>query len=389
MRRRVAQLLGFSEFREMDLRTQLLSSPAAVDVFLADATAALRPRVAEDLKILQHPPPWDVLARLRSASQHGARLMPALAKFLTTESIIGAAEVAAAEIFGIHFEVDRGASAAELWHPSVVKAVAVHPSRGRLGVVYLDLFSRPGKFASSATQALATGHRDGDAHREPRVVMSLSFSPKPQRSLGEFTVLMHEFGHVLHGLIARTEFQHYGGIRCPTDMVELPSVLFESFSRCPEFLHRTLSSSGERISAAESQALATVASPLPGLSTAASLHGAMLDQAMHSAEPLERSPFDVAADLWRQLGADANYGFASIAEAHLAHYGARFYSYLYCEVLARTLRARHLPRGPGSGRGDFGEEYYSFLELGGAASSEDVARLVGGAPLDAAVLADG
>ena len=45
-----------------------------------------------------------------------------------------------------------------------------------------------------------------------------------QRQLG---TLYHELGHALHALLARTECQHFAGVRCHLDFVEVPTLLME------------------------------------------------------------------------------------------------------------------------------------------------------------------
>ncbi|KAG0569298.1 hypothetical protein KC19_6G081200 [Ceratodon purpureus] len=46
----------------------------------------------------------------------------------------------------------------------------------------------------------------------------------------EVETLFHEFGHALHSLLSRTEFQHFSGTRTVLDFSETPSQLFEHYA---------------------------------------------------------------------------------------------------------------------------------------------------------------
>ena len=55
---------------------------------------------------------------------------------------------------------------------------------------------------------------------------------------GQLEMLLHELGHALHALVARTEFQHFAGVRTAPDFVEAPSTLLENFAWEPAVLRR-------------------------------------------------------------------------------------------------------------------------------------------------------
>lgn len=64
----------------------------------------------------------------------------------------------------------------EAWAPGVEKLRAVHADRGDLGTVYLDLYSRQGKYNGNAHFTIQCGRlqRDG-SYRLPIVALACTF----------------------------------------------------------------------------------------------------------------------------------------------------------------------------------------------------------------------
>lgn len=163
--------------------------------------------------------------------------------------------------------------------PLLLKYVLRHDVEGALGTMYLDLFSRPGKFGGAAHFVIRCGkrlHESDGAFEEtmgvppppvsgtigptvqlPIIVLATNYAP-PAGTLNtavtatndtstdhqpedvfshvlmtpqEVETLFHEFGHALHSLLSRTEFQHLSGTRGALDFVEVPSHLMEYFAR--------------------------------------------------------------------------------------------------------------------------------------------------------------
>src|ERR687894_3282726 len=54
----------------------------------------------------------------------------------------------------------------------------------------------------------------------------------------EVVTLFHEFGHVLHECLTRTELTRFSGTRTETDFVEAPSQIMEHWTWSAEVLQR-------------------------------------------------------------------------------------------------------------------------------------------------------
>lgn len=95
-----------------------------------------------------------------------------------------------------------------------------------------DLFYRPGKNASNSTSSIAFSTNSNNWNI-PKAAIICNFTGGIDKSLSfqNVTTLYHEFGHALHSLLSRTEYQHLAGVRAPPDFVEMPSTLMEHFLR--------------------------------------------------------------------------------------------------------------------------------------------------------------
>lgn len=119
-----------------------------------------------------------------------------------------------------------------------------------LGLVYMDLFQRRGKFPGAAHFTVRCGCKskvgssNDEDYQEPIVALVFNFSPTSFQnnsstsflagsllSMQELETFYHEWGHALHSLLSRTTFQHLSGTRGAVDFVEVPSHLFEYFAR--------------------------------------------------------------------------------------------------------------------------------------------------------------
>ncbi len=106
-----------------------------------------------------------------------------------------------------------------------------------LGLFYLDMFPRDGKYSHFAQFDIIGGKLLPDGkYQRPTVSLVCNFPPpgadgKPSLlSHSEVETLFHEFGHALHAQITRAKFARFAGTGVPRDFVEAPSQMLENWT---------------------------------------------------------------------------------------------------------------------------------------------------------------
>jgi oligopeptidase A len=136
-------------------------------------------------------------------------------------------------IFGLKFE--RIASPYK-WIDDLQLYVVSDSSTGEpLGMFYLDMFPRDGKFNHFAQFNIIDGKLLPDGkYQRPTVALLCNFPPpsgdKPSlMTHTDVEVLFHEFGHALHTIVTRAKYGRFAGSNVPGDFVEAPSQMLQNW----------------------------------------------------------------------------------------------------------------------------------------------------------------
>ncbi|TRM66100.1 mitochondrial intermediate peptidase mitochondrial precursor [Schizophyllum amplum] len=281
-------------------------------------------------------------------------------------------------LYGINLRPVKPLSG-EVWHPDVHKLEVMDEEKGVIGHIYADVFARRGKASGAAHYTVRCSRRtdDDDAkgdvddltqrygdlikesedfeavgrqsmpglpgtYQLPLVVLMCEF---PRPSLGaavlewhEVMTLFHEMGHAMHSMIGRTEYQNVSGTRCPTDFVELPSILMEHFLNSREVLSLFIADS---TSTTDLPIGHQHEDPCHSIDTYAQIMLAALDQIYHS--PAALAPgFDSTRELARLHDRKGLIPYVPGTSfqtqfGHLFGYGATYYSYLFDRAIASRV----------------------------------------------------
>ena len=104
-----------------------------------------------------------------------------------------------------------------------------------LGLLYLDMFPREGKFNHFAQFGIIEGKRLPDGiYQRPTVALICNFpTPGPGKpsllSHADVETLFHEFGHAMHSILTRAYHARFSGTSVPRDFVEAPSQMLENW----------------------------------------------------------------------------------------------------------------------------------------------------------------
>ncbi|KAK3134408.1 hypothetical protein QOZ80_6AG0548750 [Eleusine coracana subsp. coracana] len=239
-----AKIMGCKSYADFAIRPNMAASADVVMSFLGDLSNIVRQKADEEFKIIQNfkrkmcneksanLEPWDedyFIGMMKSSALNLNSSV--IAKYFPLSQCLKGLNILVESLFGATFH-QIPMRDGESWHPDVIKLSLHHPDEGDLGFMYLDIYSRKGKYPGCAHFAVQGVRKLSDSNYQlPIVALVCNFSSSkgrtPRLSHGELETLFHEFGHALHSLLSRTEYQHFSGTRVALDVAETPSNLFE------------------------------------------------------------------------------------------------------------------------------------------------------------------
>ena len=136
-------------------------------------------------------------------------------------------------IFGLKFEK---IAAPYKWIDDLQLYMVTDAATGEpLGMFYLDMFPRDGKFNHFAEFSITGGKLMADGkYQRPVCALLCNFPPpsadKPSlMTHSDVETLFHEFGHCLHEITTHAKYGRFAGTRVPGDFVEAPSQMLQNW----------------------------------------------------------------------------------------------------------------------------------------------------------------
>ncbi len=354
LRLQLANLLGSPNHASHSLRHTMAKNPEGVYNLLnslreaytqpmrdeiAELTAFATETEGQPMEIM----PWDYSYysnKLKAAkySFDEEELRP----YFELNSVIDGVFGLATRLYGLKFTQN---DKIQVYHPDV-KAFDVTDSEGNfVGVIYTDFFPRASKRPGAWMTNFGEQYIDENGRDvRPQVSIVMNFT-KPTADTPslltpyEVETFLHEFGHALHGLMARGTYRSLSGTSVYRDFVELPSQFNENYLTEKEFLDSFARhyQTGEAIPAELVDRL--VASSQYGAAYACmrQLMFGFLDMAWHTATAPVTDPvaFENEAVKCVEIFTPVEGSMTSPQFSHIfaGGYAAGYYSYKWAEVL--------------------------------------------------------
>jgi len=348
-RRLMARLLGNRSFAHLSMANRSTSEPGEILAFLEDLSAAVRPAAVQELDRLsaafpampRRPDgtvaPWNYAYYSSAAQASSANI----SDYLTLGNCMYGLNEITRELFGAELRV-APVTSTERWHPDVQKLEVVHETEGSMGIIYLDLFDRHGKFQNPANFSLQFSTKC-NGWKTPRLAVVCNFRSSSSApyllSYGQTVTLFHEFGHALNNIFSRTEYHHNAGVRSPVDFVETPSTLMEFFLKDYRVVSRFARHylTGEPIPRDHFRAFLRGHGLFTAIDTQQEIALSVFDLVLHGEKPVDvgeqyhallrrYSLVPPVPDTWWY----ARFG-------HVSGYAASFYTYLLCKAVSTNL----------------------------------------------------
>jgi thimet oligopeptidase len=218
-----------------------------------------------------------------------------------------------------------------------------------LGLFYLDMFPREGKYNHFAEFGLVDGKLLPNGKYQRPVVALICNFPAPTgdhpslMSHNDVVTLFHEFGHAMHAILTQAKYSRFSGTSVPRDFVEAPSQMLENWpwdkkvldSFAADYRDPSKKIPADVLAKLQEARLAT-----EGNFYRRQLSFALMDLALHTrihgtnAQDILPLSNQVLADVFLAYPPDT----AFVAYfGHIIGYGAGYYGYAWADAIAADM----------------------------------------------------
>ena len=357
LRLNIANLLGYETYADYVLEERMAETAPAVNSFLAELRDATVEYAKKDYSMINEYAaskghkgdvmPWDWAYYTEKYKSEKYSLDDEQVKpYLKLDNVIKGVFMVAEKLYGLSFVPNENIS---VYHPDVTAYEVYDTAGGKnelLSILYLDFFPRESKRSGAwMTEFRGTKVIEGVETR-PLVSLVMNFTKPTETTpslltFDEFSTFLHEFGHALHGMLAKGEYESMNGTNVYRDFVELPSQILENWAVEKEYLDMWAVhyQTGEPIPAELVQKIVDAKNYLAAYGNVRQLSFGLSDMAWHTLkQPYEGEiePFEKEAMSSVQVTpwVDGTAMCPSFTHIFSGGYAAGYYGYKWAEVLA-------------------------------------------------------
>ena len=246
-----AKILGYTNYAEYKTERRMAKTPSAINDFLNKLLIPALPKAKQEVAALntyakangfedENIMPWDFSfysekLRIEKYDLSDEQLKP----YFQLEHCINAIFDLANKLYGLTFNELKDIP---VYHKDV-KVYDIKDNDGsHLALFYADFFPRESKRGGAWMTEFRGQRIYNNIDERPLISIVTNFT-KPTADTpslithDEFTTLLHEFGHALHGILTKGKYESMTGTSVDHDFVELPSQIMENWCYEPEYLN--------------------------------------------------------------------------------------------------------------------------------------------------------
>jgi Zn-dependent oligopeptidase len=360
LRNKIALRLGYKSWDDYQTEVKMAKTGASAEKYISDLVAGTQPKFDSEVAELQklkaadtNDPnakievwDWRYYSNQRNKEKYTVDKEALRAYFPFQKALDGMFNIYQ-NIFGLKFEK---IVAPYKWIDDLQLYLVTDSVTGEpLGMFYLDMFPREGKFNHFAQFDIISGKLLPDGkYQRPTVALLCNFPPasadKPSLlTHQDVETLFHEFGHALHSIVTRAKYGRFAGTHVPGDFVEAPSQMLQNWvwdKKVLDTFAADYRDPSKKIPAEIVKKMNDAKLANAGVLYRRQFAFASLDLALHNQHP-EDVPYDCVAisnPILEKvfLPIDSSTTFVSYF-GHLNGYDAGYYGYAWADAIAADM----------------------------------------------------
>lgn len=250
----------------------------------------------------------------------------------------------AQNLFDVEFEEVKDA---DVWHEDV-KLFNVKQNGKVISRFYFDLHPRKNKYSHAACFAMTKVKLTADGYQMPSATLECNFPQATDEKpallpVSDVETFFHEFGHVLHNVLSKSELATFAGTSVARDFVEAPSQIFENWVWNYDVLKMFAKhyKTGEVLPKELFDKMYAAKNVGSGLATCQQVFYGMIDMTYH--DGFNPDGNETTTDVVKRLQNEVTlYPYLEgtnfqAAFGHLTGYAAGYYGYLWSNVYAADM----------------------------------------------------